>query len=755
LDSALAAAIATVRRHAEAALLRRLNAGAGFADPRIASQIYLRDEPALGRIAGGTLRPQGSHRKAASELAREIAAAAAVPAAAVPAAAVPAAAVPVPAAAAVPVPAAAAAAAAVPAAAAAAAAAAVPAAAAAAAAAAVPAAAAATVPAASSPTRLAVLSDRLSLDPIASGIALVAIAYALDLDTRELCHALAPRRGPALYLETCADILEAPPAPLLRSIAPGGALRRGRALLVDGDGLAATLDVPGPLLAWLLGDDALQPPLAAVLDLLPATAELGVVLPASALAALDALLPRLATTAPLAVMIRGPRGSGRRAAAHRLARALGRPLLVIPIPALIALENRTRAPLLGQALAAARLRGAIAMLGDADALYDERGDVAPEHIDAISQIPGLVIATSSGRGGHLELRRPQLGVALPRTELADREHAWRGALAPHGMTDDAIELAARYVIGPGAIADVVTEAARYAGAAGTPVDRDALEASVGRRLSLRLGTYGTVVHRKARFTEMILPDEVIDTLRDMIAMVRERAQILERWGYQRHLGISRGVAGLFSGEPGTGKTMAASVVASELGLELVRIDLSAVVSKYVGETEKNLGKIFDEAQDAHAMLLFDEADSLFGKRTELKTAQDRFANLEVNYILQRMESFDGVSVLTTNAESAIDPALQRRLNFRIRFPEPEIDERAQLWQQLLPPQAGLHGGVDFQALAERFDMTGGYIKNAVVRAAVIAARAGRGLTAEDLWTGAHHEYVEMGKVMPQLPRGTL
>jgi SpoVK/Ycf46/Vps4 family AAA+-type ATPase len=240
----------------------------------------------------------------------------------------------------------------------------------------------------------------------------------------------------------------------------------------------------------------------------------------------------------------------------------------------------------------------------------------------------------------------------------------------------------------------------------------------------------------------------------MIAMVRERAQILERWGYQRHLGISRGVAALYSGEPGTGKTMAASVVASELGLELVRIDLSAVVSKYVGETEKNLAKIFDEAQDAHAMLLFDEADSLFGKRTELKTAQDRFANLEVNYILQRMETFDGVSVLTTNAEAAIDPALQRRLNFRIRFPEPEVEERARLWQQLLPPATGL-GGVDFTALAERFDMTGGYIKNAVVRAAVIAARAGRAMIADDLWTGAHHEYVEMGKVMPSPRPGGL
>jgi Rad3-related DNA helicase len=412
--------------------------------------------------------------------------------------------------------------------------------------------------------------------------------------------------------------------------------------------------------------------------------------------------------------------------------------------------------LLGAALAAARLRDAVPYLADADALYDESGAMAAEHADAIAGVPGVIVIGSTGRGGQLELRRPALAVAMPRAGLDDRQQAWASALElRHAPTTHAAELASRYVIGPGAIADVVAEADRFARAAGIPLDLEALEAAVGRRLSLRLGTFGTVVTRKARMSELVLPDDVLETLRDMIAMVRERAQILERWGYQRHLGLSRGVAALYSGEPGTGKTMAASVVASELGLELVRIDLSAVVSKYVGETEKNLARIFDEAQDAHAMLLFDEADSLFGKRTELKSAQDRFANLEVNYILQRMESFDGVSVLTTNAESSIDPALQRRLNFRIRFPEPEVEEREKLWRQLLPPATGLHDRVDFKALAERFDMTGGYIKNAVVRAAVIAARAGRAMVAEDLWLGAHHEYVEMGKVMPHFtpPRG--
>jgi ATPase family associated with various cellular activities (AAA) len=690
----LDAVIAGVRLHAEAALLRRLNAGAGFADPRVASQIYLRDEAALARLAGGTLRPRGTHTKAAAELERVIAEATA---------------------------------------------------------------------AGSGGTRLALMAQRLGLDPLASGVLLVAVAYALDLDTRELLHALAPRKKPALYLEACADVLAVPPAGLVLTTAAGMPLRRGRVISFDGDGLAAELELTGPATLWLLGDDALQPPLAGLLELVAPAAELGVGLPVAACAALDALVPRLVLPdARVAVVVAGPRGSGRRAAAHRLARALGRPLLVIPVPAVVALEQRAKAALLAPALAAARLRDAVPYLADAEALYDDRGNLSAEHQDAIAHAPGVLLAGVAGRGGHLELRRPVLAAPLPRTELEDRERAWATGLAPHGELPGerpgvslAAELAARYVIGPGAIADVIAEAGRYATAAGTPLDAAALEVAVSRRLSLRLGTYGTVVHRKARFSEMVLPEDVIDTLRDMIAMVRERAQILERWGYQRHLGISRGVSALFSGEPGTGKTMAASVVASELGLELVRIDLSAVVSKYVGETEKNLGKIFDEAQDAHAMLLFDEADSLFGKRTELKTAQDRFANLEVNYILQRMESFDGVSVLTTNAESAIDPALQRRLNFRIRFPEPEVEERELLWQQLLPPQAGLHERVDFHALAEKFDMTGGYIKNAIVRAAVIAARAARGITADDLWQGAHHEYVEMGKVMPQLPRGTL
>jgi hypothetical protein len=678
----LTAVIEELRLHAEAALLRRLDVGSP-------AQLYLRDPAALARISIGTLRPQGAYRNANAEVEAALDDASARSAKLV------------------------------------------------------------AIQhdhgeARGPESRLAILTRRCGLDAAASGLVAAALAYALDLDTRELVHALAPRKPPALYLATCADVLGLSPIELHAATAASSPLRRGRLLAIEGTGLDAALELAPAVLAWLLGDDALQPPVAGTCELVSAASS--VVLPMVVIRAVDALVPR--ASAGVAVVLRGPRGSGRRAAAQRLARALQRPLMVIPIPALVTAEKRTGKPLLAVALAAAQLRDAVPYLGDADALYDESGTMAAEHAEAISEVPGVIVVASTGRGGHLDLRRPALMVAMPRTELEDRQNAWANSLAAaKGPIEHAMELGARYVIGPGAIAEVVAEAASHAVAARTPFGLDVIEGAVGRRLSLRLGTFGSVVSRKALMTELVLPDDVVETLRDMIAMVKERAQILERWGYQRHLGISRGVAGLYSGEPGTGKTMAASVVASELGLELVRIDLSAVVSKYVGETEKNLGRIFDEAQDAHAMLLFDEADSLFGKRTELKSAQDRFANLEVNYILQRMETFDGVSVLTTNAEAAIDPALQRRLNFRIRFPAPETGERERLWRQLLPPATGLVG-VDFHALAERYDMTGGYIKNAVVRAAVIAARAGRQMTSDDLWVGAHHEYVEMGKVMP-------
>jgi SpoVK/Ycf46/Vps4 family AAA+-type ATPase len=192
--------------------------------------------------------------------------------------------------------------------------------------------------------------------------------------------------------------------------------------------------------------------------------------------------------------------------------------------------------------------------------------------------------------------------------------------------------------------------------------------------------------------------------------------------------------------------MGAGVIARDLGLDLYRVDLSRIASRWLGETEKNLGALFDAAEEGQVMLLFDEADSLFGKRTEVKTSTDRYANMEVNYLLQRLDSFEGIAILTTNFGKAIDPAFRRRLTYRVTFPFPDEEMREQLWRTLLPPQLPLGGKINFEALAQRFRLSGGYIRNAALRAAFLAAEEGVALTQDHIERAIRMEFREIGKL---------
>jgi SpoVK/Ycf46/Vps4 family AAA+-type ATPase len=229
--------------------------------------------------------------------------------------------------------------------------------------------------------------------------------------------------------------------------------------------------------------------------------------------------------------------------------------------------------------------------------------------------------------------------------------------------------------------------------------------------------------------------------------VKNQAMVMDQWGFGRKVAYGRAVSSLFSGPPGTGKTMVATLIAKELGLELFRVDLSRVVSKWVGETEKNLGRAFDEAANSQAVLLFDEADALFAKRTEVKSSNDRYANLEVNYLLQRLESFDGIVILTTNHGTSVDDAFKRRLRFRIEFPTPDDAERELLWRAMLPAGAPIADDVDFRVLARKYAMAGGYIKNAVVRAAFLAAsREQQSIDHDTLVHAASLEWEDMGNL---------
>jgi SpoVK/Ycf46/Vps4 family AAA+-type ATPase len=246
--------------------------------------------------------------------------------------------------------------------------------------------------------------------------------------------------------------------------------------------------------------------------------------------------------------------------------------------------------------------------------------------------------------------------------------------------------------------------------------------------------------------DLVLPASVEAQLRELTARARHRDRVVGEWGMGNGGARARGITGLFAGDSGTGKTMSAEVVAHDLDFDLYVIDLSTVVDKYIGETEKNLDRIFTEADRVNGVLLFDEADALFGKRSEVKDARDRYANVEVAYLLQRMESFEGVAILTTNLRTNVDDAFTRRLDAIIDFPMPEEDDRRRLWAANLPATLPQAAEIDVPFLARRFKISGGNIRNICVTAAYFAAAADRPVTMADLIRATDREYRKLGRL---------
>ena len=259
-------------------------------------------------------------------------------------------------------------------------------------------------------------------------------------------------------------------------------------------------------------------------------------------------------------------------------------------------------------------------------------------------------------------------------------------------------------------------------------------------LASRIDAYAT-------WDDLVLPPLQTQVLRDVAMQVKHRARVYEEWGFGGRSNRGLGISALFSGASGTGKTMAAEVLARELDLDLYRIDLSSVVSKYIGETEKNLRRVFDAAEGGGAILLFDEADALFGKRSEVKDSHDRHANIEVSYLLQRMENYRGLAILTTNMKTALDPAFLRRIRFIVQFPFPDAVHREEIWRRIFPRQAPL-AELNYGQLA-RLNVAGGNIKNIAMSAAFIAADNDEALNMRHLMQAAKNEYVKIDKTISQ------
>ncbi|KUG57426.1 hypothetical protein AVL62_13460 [Serinicoccus chungangensis] len=330
-------------------------------------------------------------------------------------------------------------------------------------------------------------------------------------------------------------------------------------------------------------------------------------------------------------------------------------------------------------------------------------------------------------------------LTVPRLGPTERGWLWQAALQAVGVEVDQAEIDA--VAGSHDLSvDHVVDAAHDV-ALGMP-----LRTACRRRHRHEVGTLATVRTPQQEWADLVLPDPIRDQIGDLVASLRHRGTVLEEWGFGRR-GRGLGTTALFAGPSGTGKTLAAEVIAHEVGLDLVQVDLSQVVNKYIGETEKHLGSLFDAAEDGGMVLLFDEADALFGKRSEVKDSHDRYANLEVGYLLQRLEAFTGLAILTTNARSHLDRAFTRRLSTIITFPYPETAARRRLWQVSLPDGMP-RGEIDLDRLAA-LDLTGGDIAAAALRAAYRAADAGVPVTTEHLRDAARVELGKSGRTAPR------
>jgi SpoVK/Ycf46/Vps4 family AAA+-type ATPase len=344
-------------------------------------------------------------------------------------------------------------------------------------------------------------------------------------------------------------------------------------------------------------------------------------------------------------------------------------------------------------------------------------------------------------------------VRWPVPDTASRRALWGDALGDDAASISAAELdqvALRYRLGAGGILGgaAAARALREARDPTAKLEMHDLQEGIRNNIAERLGDLATRVEILQTWDDLVLPPDTLEDVKALIARVKFAHEVYEKWGFKSKMPRGIGVAALFSGPPGTGKTMVAGLLARELDLELYQIDLSKVVSKWVGETEKQLSKIFEAADAGHALLLFDEADSLFAKRTEVKSAVDRYANLEVNYLLQRIESFGGVTILTTNLDTSIDPALKRRLAAHIVFQSPEIAESMALWKRMLTASAPVAEPLQIEKLARTYEaMTGANIRNAVLAAAFMAASEGSPISQSHLERAARGEYRAMGRVL--------
>ncbi len=452
----------------------------------------------------------------------------------------------------------------------------------------------------------------------------------------------------------------------------------------------------------------------------------------------------------LVLYFHGDSGVGREATASALSHHLGQPLLVMNGERLAAVPAESFPLLVRLAVREARLQTAVLYWQGFDALLAEDKHYQRQALlDVLAAQPGLTIlaGTAVWEPAH-PLPHPFIRIPFTLPTAAERLTCWQEALPR--TTLDLTDLAHKFRLSPAQIQAAAASAgnqARWQQPDNPQPTMADLHAACRLHSNQNLAQLAQKIEPHYTWADIVLPAERLAQLRELCDQVTHRVQVYEGWGFGQKLALGKGLHVLFTGPPGTGKTMAADIIAGTLGLDLYKIDLATIVSKFIGETEKNLARIFAEAETSNAILFFDEADALFGKRTEVHDAHDRYANLEISYLLQRMEVYEGVTILATNLRKNMDEAFMRRMHFIIEFPFPDVAQRRRIWQQIWPVATPRGDDVDLAFLAERVQLAGGNIRNIALAAAFRAAADGGVVTMAHLQHAAQREYHKMGKLV--------
>lgn len=623
-------------------------------------------------------------------------------------------------------------------------------------------------------SRLNHLQITFGLSPFELDVVLIALAPELDLRYEKLYAYLqddVTRRRPAVDLvlrllcpglagQVAARRCFDPEAPLLhyRLIELGEEAQNKQVSL-----LGRTIKLDEGIIAYLLGEDKLDPRLRHLATFAPLEPEANSLMLADYAAEIGRLVELAETNeVGFACNLAGPDEALKLGLASAVCRRLKLPLVSFDsalLPGLPRAESLLR--LLARE---SRLRNtAIYWLAYENLLREEPTALEARRLvdQLLRERNGLCfISTVQPQPPLLAgQKRSEFQVRLDLPGYSARQHLWENELGAASVGLDLESLSSRFRLSSGQIVAAAATARHMAAWRGesAPTLTD-LEDACRRHSNQRLSSLARKINPRYGWSDLVLPSDQFNMLREICEQVKHRSLVYEKWGFDQKISLGKGLNVIFAGPSGTGKTMSAEIMGSELRMDVYKIDLSNLVSKYIGETEKNLERIFTEAGESNAILFFDEADSIFGKRSEVKDAHDRYANIETGYLLQKMEEYDGIVILATNLRKNLDDAFIRRMHFIIEYPFPEEEDRFEIWRKVFPRDVPLDPGVDLRFLARQFKVAGGNIKNMALAAAFLAAGdnpppAVPVVEMQHLIRATRREFQKMGKLCTQTDFG--